>query len=148
MVGQWRAADESSTDGLTRTALLALPARERRQWLETYFRNQLARLLRLDPSAVDLHEPVNTFGLDSLRSVELKNALEGRLGVTLSISSFLEGASIADLVSIVLQDLSAPTTVGEGPTMSKLLDEIQQLSGEQVRKLLDADRIAAGGTLP
>jgi acyl-CoA synthetase (AMP-forming)/AMP-acid ligase II/acyl carrier protein len=148
MVGQWRAAGAPSADGLTRTAVLALPAHERRKWLEAYVRKHLARMVRLDPAAVDLHQSVTTLGLDSLRIVELKNALEGCLGITVSVSSFLQGASIAQLVSDVLQELSAPAAVSDSQSMSKLLHEIQQLSSEQVTRLLDADKVATGGTLP
>jgi acyl-CoA synthetase (AMP-forming)/AMP-acid ligase II len=146
--GQWRAAGWSSSGGLTRTAVLALPVRERQGWLETHFRNQVARLLRLDPAAVDLHQPVNTLGLDSLTTFELKNALEGGLGVTLTLSSFLQGASIAQLVSELLQELSPPATVPDSQSVAKLLHEIQQLSGDQVRELLEANKVAAGGALP
>jgi acyl carrier protein len=148
MVGQWRAPGALSGGGLTRAMVLALSAHERQAWLETCFQNQLARLLRLDPAAVDPEKPVNTLGLDSLTTIELKNALEGSLGVTLTLSSFLQGASIAQLVSEVLQKLSASAAVPDSPTVSRLLQEIQQLSGDQVRKLLDANKVTAGGTLP
>jgi acyl carrier protein len=144
--GQWRAAGWSSGGGLTRTAVLALPPHERQGWLETGFRNQLASLLRLDPAVVNLHQPLNTLGLDSLTTFELKNALEGRLGVTFTVSSFLQGASIAQLVSEVLQELSAPAGIPDSQSMSKLLHEIHQLSSDQVRKQLGADKVATGGT--
>src|SRR5207248_1022375 len=96
--GRWRAAGQSVDGGPSRATLLALPAQDRQRSLEHYIRDELARLLRLDPAAVDLHQPVSTFGLDSLATVELKNALERSLGVTLPVSSFLHGASIAELV--------------------------------------------------
>ncbi|HKB38615.1 MAG TPA: AMP-binding protein, partial [Gemmataceae bacterium] len=105
---EWRATARAAGAVLTRAAVLALPPPERQAVLESYFRGQLARLLRLDPAAVDLHLPVNTLGLDSLMTLELKNGLEGGLGVTLPVSSFLQGASISRLVSQVLEQLPAP----------------------------------------
>ena len=52
------------------------------------------------------HQPVNTLGLDSLATVELRNALEGGLGVVLPVTRFLQGATIAQLASDVLAQLS------------------------------------------
>jgi acyl carrier protein len=115
--------------------------------LETYFRTQLARLLRLEPAAVDLDQPVSTMGLDSLTTVELKTALERSLGVNLPVSSFLQGASISQLVSQVLHDLATPTSAIHPRDVSELLHEIRQLSDDQVKRLLGTDRVSAGGTL-
>jgi acyl carrier protein len=50
-------------------------------------------VLRLDPAAIDPHQPVNTLGQDSLTTLELKNALEASLGVSLPVTRFLKGAS-------------------------------------------------------
>jgi acyl-CoA synthetase (AMP-forming)/AMP-acid ligase II len=113
-LGQWRATGRPSAAALTRSAVLAAPAHARQKLLEIYFRGQLARLLRLDPAAVDLHQPVTALGLDSLMTFELKNALEGGLGVTLAVSHFLQGASIARLAAQVLEQLPAPA-VAPGP---------------------------------
>jgi acyl-CoA synthetase (AMP-forming)/AMP-acid ligase II len=113
-LGQWRATGPPSAVALTRSAVLAAPAHERQTLLEAYFRGQLARLLRLDPAVVDLHQPVTALGLDSLMTFELKNALEGGLGVTLAVSHFLQGASIARLAAQVLEQLPAPS-VALGP---------------------------------
>jgi acyl-CoA synthetase (AMP-forming)/AMP-acid ligase II/acyl carrier protein len=146
-VGHWRAAGKLSGDGLTRGRVLALPPQERQGWLEAFFRNQLARLLRLDAATVDSQQPVNTLGLDSLTTVELKNRLEGRLGVTLPVSSFLNGASIAQLASTVLQQLSPSGAALDSPGLSQLLQEIQQLSGDEVKTLLHRDQLTAGRTL-
>jgi acyl carrier protein len=110
-LGEWRATGQPVRAALTRAAVLALPSRERRPLLETYFQGQLARLLRLDPNAVDLHQPVNTLGLDSLTTLDLKNSLEGGLGVTLAVSNLLQGANIAQLVAQVLEQLPAPAAV-------------------------------------
>jgi acyl-CoA synthetase (AMP-forming)/AMP-acid ligase II len=113
-LGQWRATGPPSAPVLTRSAVLAAPVHERQTLLETYFRGQLARLLRLDPATLDLDQPVTTLGLDSLMTYELKNALEGGLGVTLAVSHFLQGASIARLAAQVLEQLPAPA-VAPGP---------------------------------
>jgi acyl-CoA synthetase (AMP-forming)/AMP-acid ligase II/acyl carrier protein len=123
-LAQWRAGAPSAGRGPTRAAVLALPPGERQALLERYFQSQLARLLRLEPSAVDPHQPVNTLGLDSLTTVELKNALEGSLGATLPLSSFLQGGSIAELVSQLLHELSPAAAVRNPGRMARLPHEI------------------------
>jgi hypothetical protein len=92
--GEWRASSQPSGGGLTRAAVLGVPPHQRQALLETHFRGQVARVLRLDPAAIDPHQPVNTLGLDSLTILELKNTLEASLGVSLAVPRFLKGASI------------------------------------------------------
>jgi acyl carrier protein len=120
---------------------------ERQGMLETYIRTQLALMLRLEPTALDVHQPISTLGLDSLTTIELKNALEGSLGVAVPVSSFLQGASIAQLVSRVLHELAAPASAAHQDASSRDLDDNRLLSNDQVRRLLDLDKLSAGGTL-
>jgi acyl carrier protein len=139
--GEWRASSQPSGGGLTRAAVLTIPPHQRQALLETHFRGQLARVLRLDPAAIDPHQPVNTLGLDSLTTLELKNALGESLGVSLPVTRFLRGASISTLASQVLTELSQRATAPIPPSMSSLLQQVQQLSDDQVKALLDANRM-------
>jgi acyl carrier protein len=139
--GEWRALSRSSGGGLTRAAVLNVPPVKRQALLETHFRSQLARVLRLEPAAIDMHQPVNTLGLDSLTTLELKNALGESLGVSLPVTRFLRGASISTLASQVLTELSQRATAPIPPSMSSLLQQVQQLSDDQVKALLDANRM-------
>jgi acyl carrier protein len=120
--------------------VLALPKRQRRELLECYFRDQLARLLRLDPAAVDLQQPVNSFGLDSLTTLGLKNALERSLGVALPISTFLQGASTAQLVAKVLADLSPPVADPVSADVGTILRGIRQLHDNPVRREVETEK--------
>jgi acyl-CoA synthetase (AMP-forming)/AMP-acid ligase II/acyl carrier protein len=146
-IGEWRAADQSPGGGPTRAAVLALPTHERQGMLESYFRTRLARLLRLEPAAVDLHQPISALGLDSLTTVELKNALEASFGVPLPVSSFLQGASIAQMVSRVLHEVAVPAAAPLAEPVSRHLHEIRQVADDSVRRLLGPDKVSAGGTL-
>jgi acyl carrier protein len=139
--GEWRASSQPSGGGLTRAAVLTVPPHQRQALLETHFRGQLGRVLRLDPAAVDPHQPVNTLGLDSLTTLELKNALAESLGVYLPVTRFLRGASLATLASQVLTELSQQAPVPQG--MSSLLRQVQQLSDDQVKALLDVNRVVS-----
>jgi acyl-CoA synthetase (AMP-forming)/AMP-acid ligase II/acyl carrier protein len=140
--GEWRAAGRPAS-GPTQAAVLALPAHERQALLEGHLRGQLARVLHLEPSAVDLDQPLNTLGLDSLTTVELKNVVEESLGVTLPVSTFFQGASTAQLASQVLHELSAPAASRGPQDVGKLLHEIQQLSANQVKVRPHTDKVTA-----
>jgi acyl carrier protein len=136
--GEWRATRRAHCGGLTRAAVLAAPAQERQGLLERYFRSQLARVLRLDAAVIDVHQPVNTLGLDSLTTLELKNALGESLGVYVPVTQFLGGVSVATLASQVLTELTQQGSASFSPSLSSLLEQVQQLSDDQVKALLDA----------
>jgi acyl-CoA synthetase (AMP-forming)/AMP-acid ligase II/acyl carrier protein len=144
--GEWRAIRQPSSGGLTRAAILSEPPHQRQALLERHFRDQLARVMRLDAATIDPHQPVNTLGLDSLTTLELKNALGESLGVSLPITRILRGASLATLASQVLTELTPQAPAARPPSMSSLLQQVQQLSDDQVKALLDANRVVHGGT--
>ncbi|HZJ65003.1 MAG TPA: amino acid adenylation domain-containing protein [Kofleriaceae bacterium] len=78
-------------------ALLASPAADQVKALASYLRRDLARVLRLPESRIEITQPLNRLGLDSLMAVEIKNAIEADLGVTVPVVRFLQGPSIAQL---------------------------------------------------
>lgn len=94
---------------LFRNTLLLHEPEERSILLETYICEQVARVLELPPSKINVQQPVNTIGLDSLMAIQLKNRIEGDLGVNVPVATFLRGASIAQLTSQLLPDLSTET---------------------------------------
>jgi myxalamid-type polyketide synthase MxaB len=93
-----------------RSRLLALPPGERLGALEGYLACQLARVMQTDASKIDIKQPLNTLGLDSLMVLELKNLLESDSGVVLPIARFLEGPSAGQLARLVLDGLDEPET--------------------------------------
>nr|MDZ8062915.1 amino acid adenylation domain-containing protein [Nostoc sp. EkiNYC01] len=97
---------DSSTNFLSRQALLATPSDERQLLLEEYFHEQVARVLRMPASKLDRHHPLNSQGLDSLVAVELKNRLKKDLGVDLPMVRFIQGPSIAQLSTQVLTQIT------------------------------------------
>jgi acyl carrier protein len=52
--------------------------------MEALVREQAAAVLRLEPSRIERDTPFKALGIDSLMGLELRNRLEGKLGVTLS----------------------------------------------------------------
>ncbi|HEU4322800.1 MAG TPA: amino acid adenylation domain-containing protein [Roseiflexaceae bacterium] len=79
----------------TPVPVLAQPvtADELRLWLV----EKLQVRLGSRPAALDVHQPITRFGLDSLSAVELAHDIERELGVLLSMDALLRGPSIAEL---------------------------------------------------
>jgi acyl carrier protein len=85
--------------------VLDRPARHRRvlQFLE----EQVARVLKTDPAALDSTRPLTEFGLDSLTSLELKNRLETSLDTTLPVEKFLQRQTLEGLAEELSDILAA-----------------------------------------
>ncbi|MFE4588485.1 type I polyketide synthase [Streptomyces laurentii] len=58
-------------------------------------------------TAVGVDDPLTSFGLDSLMAVELRNEIQGRLGLTLQVTVFLGGATIAGVARAIVEELAA-----------------------------------------
>ncbi|HEY6186970.1 MAG TPA: MupA/Atu3671 family FMN-dependent luciferase-like monooxygenase [Pyrinomonadaceae bacterium] len=111
---------------LVKEKVLAANAAEREQLLESYVCEQVARVLEMPVSRIDVREAINNFGLDSLMALQLKNQIEGELGVAVPVTTFLRGGSVSDLTKQLLEKLSQTTlaapaeqssaAVGDGPT--------------------------------
>ncbi|MCA1615511.1 MAG: beta-ketoacyl reductase, partial [Acidobacteria bacterium] len=71
----------ANRSGLAREAVLAAAPQERQALLQTYLREQLGRVLGVSPAKLDVRQPLNRLGLDSLMAVELKNRIEIDIGV-------------------------------------------------------------------
>jgi acyl transferase domain-containing protein len=90
-------------------AMLGAAPEERRPLVETYLQEQLAKVLRLSAFKLDVQQPINKLGLDSLMAVELKNRIQNDLGVTLPVVTFLKGPSLAQLATQVIDQLAEQT---------------------------------------
>jgi acyl transferase domain-containing protein/acyl carrier protein len=144
-----------------RDALLAAEPAERRQLLESYLSEHVARALGLSPSRLDLQQSLSDLGLDSLMAVELKNRIALDLKVNVPVVKFLQGFSVDQAVTQVLEQLAvgaddlamplAPAVAppGEQQTAERLLANLDQLSDEQVNSLLvDMLAEASDDTMP
>lgn len=120
-----------------RDELLSLPIERRLPQLEEYLRRQVARALDWASDQLDIHQPINTLGFDSLMAVEVKNRMEMDLGIQFNLASFLQGPTIHELAPVVLQsmtaDLHADSSVNN---TEQLLDRIDALTDAEVDSLL------------
>ena len=76
--------------------------------LESYFQQQLARVLNTPAAALDRRKPLAAMGLDSLTATELQHRVELDLKVDVPFVDFLQDASIAQLARRISAQMSAP----------------------------------------
>ena len=108
-------ATQLSANKLERASLLNIEPAKRQPALEDFIQRQAARVLGMDAARLNLNQPLDTVGLDSLMAIELKNSLESKLGVNLSIASLLQGPTISSLATEMLENLDSPEAADEAP---------------------------------
>ncbi len=127
-------------EGLVRREVLAAEPEERPRMVEEFLVEQISRVLKCSPSKVDLHQPLNRLGIDSLMAVELKNRVESDLQTALPVTALLQGPSLAQLSTQLLEELdAAPTPNGEvaDEDPEELLARVDDLSDDEVDSLLE-----------
>ncbi|HYO60253.1 non-ribosomal peptide synthetase/type I polyketide synthase [Archangium sp.] len=112
---------------------------EARVHLERFVREQLARVLRLDSARIDREAPLQSFGLDSLMGLELRNRLESGLGLSLPVSLIWRHPTLAALCEHLLSREEA----GVEPGQALARPEVIPLSSGQER-LWFLDRLSPG----
>jgi myxalamid-type polyketide synthase MxaD len=133
--------------GEKRCAILDAAPADQTKLIESYVTEQVARVLGLSPSRLDIQQPLTNLGLDSLMAVELKNRISADLGVNVPMVKFLQGFSVAQAATQLLAQLateaagpSEPGTLAlarEGSADDEdLLANIDKLSEEQVNSML------------
>jgi polyketide synthase 12 len=119
--------------GQVRQEILAAPAERRQRMVEEY----LAGILGFRMEKIDVTQPLDQLGLDSLMAIELKNRVEVDLGVNLTMAHFLQMPSLQGLASSVLSELPAAEQAGDDAMLlEEMLKKVEQLSEEEARALL------------
>jgi amino acid adenylation domain-containing protein/thioester reductase-like protein len=108
---------QSSSDPLEHETLLNTELTKRQIVLEEFLQEQVARVLGMESSSLGFNQPLDTLGLDSLMAMELKSALETRLGVNIPVASLLQGPTISGLVREALENLDSSKTQAETPLL-------------------------------
>jgi NAD(P)-dependent dehydrogenase (short-subunit alcohol dehydrogenase family)/acyl carrier protein len=123
-----------------RETLMAAAPEQRQALIESYLQEQVSKVLGIPPSRLDVYRPLNTLGLDSLMAVELKNRAEAALGVTIPVTSLLQGPSIAELATTLLNQLLVTSSAVEAGEVDQILEQLEHLSDEEVETLLSEVR--------
>jgi len=84
-------------DGLSRSELLALSPGERAAALEERLRRRVARVLQMPWRQIDASEPLGSYGLGSLKGIQLIASIEDSLGVTLPTTEVFNYPNITAL---------------------------------------------------
>jgi amino acid adenylation domain-containing protein len=94
----------------TRDEVAAAEPAERPALLERHLRGRIGAVLRIAAERVDPEAPLTMQGLDSLMALEVKNAVERDLRVSVPLRELLGGASVRGLGGALLARLAAPAT--------------------------------------
>lgn len=116
------------------------------QILLDYVVETVTRILGLDTSQLSLNQPLDEMGLDSLMSAELKNRLSSGLKIDIPLALFVGGVTVTSLSTEIKQRLGdihltesmADPSIKMSPDSSHLLDNLDQLSDQEVEQLLNS----------
>jgi acyl transferase domain-containing protein/acyl carrier protein len=104
-VREARRTRRASADSSVLEALRAADPKGRSEVLAGLVREQIARILRLEPSTIERQTPFKALGFDSLMGLELRNHLESSLGLTLSATLVWTYPNLDALVPHLLDKL-------------------------------------------
>jgi myxalamid-type polyketide synthase MxaD len=128
-----------------RERLEAVPAGPARvQTFQTFLRDQLADVLKIDPVHIDRETPLGDLGIDSFTAIELRNRLERSLGVTLSATVAWNYPTIAAMTPYLAGKMDLPLAPEAAPAapdldddIAALLSQASDLSAEELEAFLN-----------
>jgi acyl transferase domain-containing protein/acyl carrier protein len=123
----------------------------RRAAIELFLKEQVARVLRQATGRIDAAKPFRNLGLDSLMGLELRNRLEAELSLQLPASVVWNYPTVKalapHLASLLEIPIDAPRSLevvaapeASAEDIDSLLHEIENLAGDEVRRLLELDK--------
>ncbi|NEQ64892.1 MAG: methyltransferase [Symploca sp. SIO2D2] len=104
---------------------------QRTSILESYFKTQVANILRLAQSDIKVEQSLNTMGLDSLMALELLHRVQNDLQVDIPISDLMVDSSISTVASQVSKLLSEGYSQAQ-VVSSENSEQPQTASGETI----------------
>jgi acyl carrier protein len=94
---------------------------ERTRILDTYVRQELGRVLRVDPADVDTTgRPMNSLGVGSINGLELQARMEAALGVEINLQRLLRANSAAELIDCLAGQLGPEDSAHKRPAGAKV----------------------------
>jgi NAD(P)-dependent dehydrogenase (short-subunit alcohol dehydrogenase family)/acyl carrier protein len=135
-------ADRPPDNGGRGELLAGLAVAKTAEWprlIEAHVREEIGRVLRMDPHRIDASAPLRSLGVDSLMSLEVKNRLERSLGLNLPATLLYAYATIA----VLAQYLAAELHSAKSAALVSRPGRIQPNSAESVEPSVDDDVLAA-----
>jgi acyl carrier protein len=90
---------------LTLLSILAMRSDLRQEMVESFLRDNLARILKISSAEIDAQEPLVGLGLDSLKAVELSDLFGQGLELEIDAVDLLETVTLNDLLKAILDRL-------------------------------------------
>jgi acyl transferase domain-containing protein/NADPH:quinone reductase-like Zn-dependent oxidoreductase/short-subunit dehydrogenase/acyl carrier protein len=145
--GRTRALDAAPAPPLFDRLRAAIPA-QRRKLIETHVRDQIIRVLGLDPTCpVDPRQGLREIGMDSLMAVELRNRLQSSVGRTLPSTIAFDHPTLDDLAGHLADELlGSVATELPGPT-SVEVDAVEGLTEAEAESAFDEELAAVKAAL-
>lgn len=109
---------QARPDSLLPTAqeLLDLPEQKRAEVLLSRLLDTVRTVMgKRSSTSLGPDRPLPQLGLDSLMAVELRNEIQARLGVSVTVADFLKGATVRSLAEHILAHLPGSATGSSGP---------------------------------
>jgi acyl transferase domain-containing protein/surfactin synthase thioesterase subunit/enoyl-CoA hydratase/carnithine racemase len=87
-----------------------LSTEQSQQKITVYLKDQVSKIFDMPLNDIDMHHSLSEIGIDSLMAIVLASSIESGLGVAYPMQSLLKGPSLLDIVSYILNKVSANTT--------------------------------------
>ena len=88
--------------------------------LTEFVTDLIAEIFHVDmPRSLDVNQPLDEYGMDSLTATELKNRVASRLAVDLPVSRVIGGVTISGLVQMIQQRLADGDVAAEIPPVGE-----------------------------
>jgi malonyl CoA-acyl carrier protein transacylase len=90
--------------------------------ITVYIQELVANVIKMNVSQLDIQQPLNMIGIDSLMAVELSNSIRTQLSVEVRIGEILAGVSIFELATLVTEQRTNITPQTQGKHQVEQLD--------------------------
>lgn len=119
-----KAAATRPAGGLS-DALQGATPKGRRRLIESHLRELTAGKLGLTPSSLDIKAPLNSVGVDSLITLELRIQIERELGIVVPVARLLDGPSVSSLAGWLTDQLPETGAIRPGAATTHAAPQLQ-----------------------
>jgi acyl carrier protein len=118
-------------------ALRSAPPDERLGLLGSRLQEHVGQVLGLPPSRIDLREPLNGLGFDSLMSIELRNRIQADLGFELPLGRLMEWPTVGELAASLARQFEAGEAEDRAQPEPETTQEVAAERAEDLPTSLD-----------
>jgi acyl transferase domain-containing protein/acyl-CoA synthetase (AMP-forming)/AMP-acid ligase II/NADPH:quinone reductase-like Zn-dependent oxidoreductase/acyl carrier protein len=149
--GQKKTGDAELLD-----ALAQADAQGRLRLMESFLSDQVSQVLRIKKAALSVDAPLTSLGMDSLMGLELRNRIEGALGLNLPASVLWTystitalGAHLSGLISPtedadIVTETAADAAEAAGDAVAQQTEaELEEMDADDLAALLEAELLGS-----